>query len=636
MECPRCFFVKGQTVEGRRCAACGRSYQPSVNVYLGLVTLVYVVFIRYVNFALTSEFIDMRAPRCWPPLGLFGWARWPVDIQMRPELILVLGAMLAVIVFVPVVMSILYGKRAGFLLAAAALIVGPDIALGLLLMLSAWIAGGWTLRMNNKIGTALLASLPIWIAYLVGSRPTEDVPLPAAYYVPALVGILIEVALVFAVLLPMRPLKWNARWAGVALCLLCVVPIVAYKLAVGEDAIAYAVLSRDVGLQSALFRDVPGAEVSEDLWDEARKHFEQRRKQEIAERGPNPLHVPGIPTEQVDEQARRQAWVNLRKIELATELQKKLNTDREIVLDRCVTFLEKYPDSRYEPEVLHTMIRAMDMVVDTSALRGQSMASLPIDYDAGRIRSEHSREACQRLVEQYPESRWAIVARVKLADYQARRGNFQNAIGSFGDILQDYRDEVDAPLRDTANLSVFASLLDVGARRREAMRAEIVDREYRRAERERAFLLENAGDEVCGDQVLESYLRIGQFEVRSARVARLTGLLEACPNGKMSDNLAFDLATLETNVRDRMAALERVAHAYRGSDGAAMALYELAEIERRLEGDLLENKRKAVAHYRELIETYPDSYLAPMAERGLRVIERLLSEAGLSTGRGRR
>ncbi|NIA21383.1 MAG: hypothetical protein GWP05_05315, partial [Anaerolineaceae bacterium] len=46
MECGHCYFARDGRTEDRWCRSCGRSYRPGVNVYLGFVTLVYLVFVR--------------------------------------------------------------------------------------------------------------------------------------------------------------------------------------------------------------------------------------------------------------------------------------------------------------------------------------------------------------------------------------------------------------------------------------------------------------------------------------------------------------------------------------------------------------------------------------------------------------
>jgi len=660
MECPRCFFAKADAVDARRCAVCGRSYRPSVNVYLGLVTLVYIVFVRYVCFILTDNFFRMRGEK--PVWDIVRWGRWPVDLQFRPELIPVLGLMLAMLVLVPVVMGILYGKRGGFLLASVALVVGPNWLLGLLLFLGVWIAGGWTLRMTSKAGSAILGCMAVWVAYWmihpVWPGPTIDVPLATAYYMPALVAVVACVVLALGVGLFLRLVPWNARWVGVGLCVLCVVPIGAYKLWVGEDEIKYAVLSRQVGLESRWFTD---AQVANRLMDDVRKQDAEQRAREAREGPPSKLLVPGAPTEEVDEQERLNARVAVRKIAFAAELKAETDQRRQTVFDRCIAFLRRYPSSHHVPDVLFTMIRAIDMEVDTSALREPGTSSLPILYDAGRIKRGESKLLCEntvlaypeclragpdsppwqrvvrdyakdrgsrpiyeRLLRGYPGSRYAIVAMVRLAADEARYGDVRRAMARYDDVIETYRSEVDAPLRSTSHLSVFANLLDVGDRRREADRARFIDRHFRVAQRERAFLAENSGCPYCHDEVLKAYLQIPLFEVKANKLKKFREMLRTCPKCMLADNVAYELALLESGKVDRMGALEKVAADYRTSDGAALALFALAETERTLEGDLIENRKKAIGHYKDLLRTYPDSYLAPMAEHGIMLIENSL------------
>ena len=56
---------------------------------------------------------------------------------------------------------------------------------------------------------------------------------------------------------------------------------------------------------------------------------------------------------------------------------------------------------------------------------------------------------------------------------------------------------------------------------------------------------------------------------------------------------------------------------YDQTDGAALALYGLADIESKLEGNRVENVRKAVGHYNRLLRDYPESYLAAPARQAV-------------------
>jgi hypothetical protein len=193
---------------------------------------------------------------------------------------------------------------------------------------------------------------------------------------------------------------------------------------------------------------------------------------------------------------------------------------------------------------------------------------------------------------------------------------------------------VAAPPKDLSNLSVFTDLLRLGDLLRSRQRAKCIDQEYRAAQRQWAFLSDNVGCPHCKDAVLKAYLDISPFEVPDVKRDKLKALLKQCPGCKMADNLAFDLAMLEDNLSRRLQDLDEVRTKYRGTDGAAQALYALAELKTNIESNRIENVKQAVEHYRELLRDYPKSYLAPSAEQKIRFLESTLANALSPRGTG--
>ena len=643
MECPHCFYLDAQTVDERHCAVCGRSYRPAVNVYLGLVALVYLVLMRYAssNLTLSGEFFNFRV-RPQPPWDIFAWARTPVDIVDRPSWIFVLALIMAVMVLTPIVMSLLYGKRGGALLLVIAFLTAPSGLLSLVMIPSVWIAGGWTLRLQHKTLSAILACLPPWAFLIIFSRPTVEVPLPAAYFVPAVLAVLIDLVIIFALFLPLRLFHWNARLAGVALCAFCVAPMGAYKLAVGEDELQYYRLARTVGLESRLYEDIPGAELDKKFQERARREVDQRRKADEEKRAAQERQgLPPIPVQEESYTADLQGLVNRYKAEWQAELQIKLDAARTDIPLRCRAFLDRFPNSRHVPEVLYTMSRAIDMDVDTSVLRETPASSKPIHFDAGRISrdprfTDESRQLCHKLLQWFPESAYAAVAMVKLAEFEAAHaGRIDEAVRLYNRVVEAYAKEVDAPLPDLARLSVFTDLFTVGGKLRGHTRALIIDEEFRIAQRERAFLVENRDCPRCGNQLLADYLALPPFELPQAKRAALRALLTRCPDGKLADNAAFDLALLEPDVQSRLAALAAVKDRYRGTDGAAAALFNLADLKTKLESNRFRNMKEAIDLYQEFLRQYPASYLAPSVDNRIRALENAVLRTSADTDRSR-
>ena len=624
MECGHCYFAHDGRAEDKWCLSCGRSYRPAVNVYLGLVTLVYLVLIRYVNYCLSGNFLRMGDKPSWI---MFHWARWPVDIQQRPEFILVLGGFLAVMVLVPVVVAILYGKRGGALLATVALVIGPSWLVGALLFGCIWIAGDWRLRLSSKVGSALLACAPIWLFYLIASVPREDVALSGAYYIPALVSILMAIVLIFLLLVPLRILRWNARVAGIALSLLCILPIWTYKLWVGEDEIHYALLSRDVGLASGLFVDIPGEIVRKEIQELVGSEIEAEEADKVLRSGK--LQLAGLPVEELDKLAR----TNRMKINFKLQLKVRINAQKEEVRQRCEEFRKGYPGSRHLADVYYTEARALDMDLDLRSFYDPLATSLPIRFSADRIvhndndkdrdKDKSSLAIWKRLRDGFADGPYAAEAAVKLAAHLARTGKLDEANAAYEEFFKTYRDEVNQPLPDTSNLSVFTDLLVVGKRLRARTRAERIEQQYQIARKEHAFLVENRQASGAHDAVLADYLGLGRFLPDENKRTELARLLKSCESCPLADNLAYELAALAPKEVRREKML-KVSNDYKGTDGAALALLALAELAAHDEGDRRQGLQQAIDYCKELLIQYGKSYLARAAERKKHQYERAL------------
>ncbi|MBN2582006.1 MAG: hypothetical protein JXL80_02985 [Planctomycetes bacterium] len=634
MECARCFFARDGRTDEKKCRVCGRSYRPSVNVYLAFTTLVYLVFVGYFKYCLTGHFFAMTGR---PPLAVFSWARFPVDIQQHPALILVLGGLMALLVLVPVIVSMLHGKRGGILLAVIALMLGPSWLVALLLVASVWIAGDYRLRLSNKIVSAVLACVPVWLFYLIGSVPSEDVALPGAFYLPALTAIVMDIALIVVLLVPLKRLGWNARVGGVLLFLLCVIPIGAYKLAIREDEVHYAVFSRNFGLDSTYFADLPHSSVKSDIEEliarEAADDGEQPQddtggKDTARQQAPeaeSPLQVPGLPSEKVDHKARE---MRLRASYEMTVLAEMLKRQKKDVIRACAWFLDTYPKTTHRADVLYVQARCLDMVLDTRGLRDENEnlddGNLTVRFDYSRITSDESAALWQTLRDDYADGPYAAEATVKLAAHMARNGQFDQAMAAYDKFFETFESVVAQPSLDTKDLSVFTDLLRVGPLLRDRRRVERIEQQYYIAQRERAFLAENRSDGGADDKVLGEYLSLPPVLPARRRREELAALLERSKDSPLADNLACEIALAEPVAFARRKMLNDVKDTYKQTDGAGMALMALAELEAAAETNRAECLQRAIGYCDELINHYRTSYLSRVAEQKKRQYERLL------------
>lgn len=621
IECTRCYFDEGLDASGKApCTVCGRSYRPAVNVYLGFVSLVYLVFVRYVSYILTGEFFELGK---WPQQAIFHWARWPIDVQFRPEWYLILGAFLALLVMVPVVMGLLYGKRGGYLLAVIALVAGPSWVLGLMLFFCVWLAGGWTLRLHNKVASVTLGCLPAWIYYLVSSHPTTDVALPGAYFVPALLAVVISLLLIALIIAPLRMLHWNTRVVGIAVIAALVVPVASYKALVGEDSMQYAFLVRNYSLSSDTLGSSNGTSL-QDLRAAAEQQVDDELKRVAADAAmlnpdPEPLSVQQR-QELVD------ARLNLLKIESENTIRSAIDSRRQATVDHCQSFLSRYPLSRHAPEVLFMMAQAGDLEIDTSNLRDTRAVVFSIRFNYDRAAGD-TETIWRQLAENYPDTQYAATALAKLADLEARNGRFAEAGALYDAMIEKFGAEVDQPLPDISNLSLFTDLLRVGEKLERIHRLRHIDEQFRLARAQRALLTENANCPVCGGKILQQYLSADRFLPPKQRQRQLQQLLDNCPKGLMADNLSYELALLESNDRLRIEALEQVVQNFPATDGAALSLYEMARLDSTSQDPAMLRPERALRRYRELQQNYPNFYLSQTVAKQIALLDSAVRRA---------
>ncbi|NIA21611.1 MAG: hypothetical protein GWP05_06530 [Anaerolineaceae bacterium] len=165
----------------------------------------------------------------------------------------------------------------------------------------------------------------------------------------------------------------------------------------------------------------------------------------------------------------------------------------------------------------------------------------------------------------------------------------------------------------------------VGKRLRARARAERIEQQYQIARREYAFLVENRQADGADDAILAAYLSLSPFLPSENKRTELTLLLKRCGACPLADNLAYDLATLAPRADERDRMLRKVRADYRGTDGAALALLALAELEANAEGNRWRHLRRAVDYCNELLDQYPESYLARLAKQKKHQWERELA-----------
>jgi hypothetical protein len=519
MHCAKCFFYE-TSVGDEVCNRCGRAYLPEANLYLGLLALV----TGGAAWTLRNLLTGQADPLARPTLDLGAWVTWPVSIVECPAYGLVLGAWLAVLAVTPILAGIMYGKRGGWFLVIVEALVGPSLGLAAVTALGVWIAAGWTLRLQTKIVSALAGLAPVAAYWFVATALTDlGKGSPAATAVAPLVPRVLAPALHSMVYVP----AVTAVVVAVAAGLLAVGMGWVDRWHVRWPAAALAVLA--VGPALALVAFVGVDEIRYGLLGQAA--------------------AGDLPAGQAGSTGRAGLASVPGEAALASEM------------NRFQQFLGRCPGSPRAAEVRARLAADIEQIEN-----GSAPGAVPCGSD----------EVWQELANRHPKSPWAVDARLHLGDAAIRRGAFEQAEPFYRTALAQTA-YIAPPAEDPlADFSVVWDLFTIGAELRARQDAEHLRSVRRELLMHLALILENRQGTPNAGRALAMYFVALGLKGTSLYRDRLLAVAEADPKGPLADNVAYDLAMLETDDVRRLEALRQVAAAYPGEDGAMLALMAAA------------------------------------------------------------
>ena len=226
----------------------------------------------------------------------------------------------------------------------------------------------------------------------------------------------------------------------------------------------------------------------------------------------------------------------------------------------CAAFLARYPASRRTPEVRARLAEALER------LGPDAPPDLP-----------PAPEEWRDLLQRYPDSRWAVDARLHLGDDAASRGDFDAAERLFREALARTAD-LEVPTVDPlADFGVLGDLLTVGPALAVRERANHLQTLRGLVLMHLAILEENHRPTEAGGRALALYFTALAREGTNAYRPALLEARDADPEGPLADNVAWRLALFEADEARRLALLEQTAETYPGTDGAMQARLAAAE-----------------------------------------------------------
>ena len=329
---------------------------------------------RWVDFSLAAYAGDLRTP-----VGQIFLE--PLPVLRYPWMILVTGLLLAVTVSVPIIAGVLYHLRFAALFVVTVVVIGHAPVLAGVTALGCLLAARTRLRSDMPFVAALLGILPV-AAYLyvlgfLGANTVTVVSLQRwllyAPFVIALVGAVIAAAIIFT-LASVTGYRPGIVWP--VLLLMSAGPVATFYLKVGPDELAYCLTAQPLAAGDALLE---GAPLGQWILDHNARGLKSR----------NLIHrVVG-----------------------------DMKSHRTRLARTCRDFLERFPDSPREPEVLWILARCESLQLDRRAYESGMIrytSSYPLPASAAHYR---------RLIADHGQSPQAALARLGLAQLTARDGD---------------------------------------------------------------------------------------------------------------------------------------------------------------------------------------------------------------------
>ncbi|MEK6799906.1 MAG: hypothetical protein AABZ12_13145 [Planctomycetota bacterium] len=495
----------------------------------------------------------------------------PISAQDVPILIPIVGLLMASLIAIPILVAILYRfwSSLPFIAVVGLLAVMPWLALTLLG--SCVLASVRPFRTRFRFMSALIGLVPCIVYLALAWKGTWEIvvgridPVDAVKFVAPWVLAVVAAAMLFAVVLAIAKLV-NYRPGAVTplLALMFGLPVAMFELHVGRDELYYRLLEQ---LDGAYFADV---DASAD-WTTAVALAWQR-------------HPLPRPSWEAIRQTEEQKWL----FGLGANIgpyESELTPHQAEVAHRCDWFQRFFPDSRYLPNVLYIKARSWDQRVDLEEFRRTKWIRFYDDFP-----NVASRETWTTILVNRPTTPVGAVARLRLAQLEAREGDVDRAAAKLAELIDVYR----RPATDRKAAAATEETLLGADTDPEAGLNVRVDRVLLEAHRLHSLLTSNNDplygfDPLSGPRQPTAAVWFGLLDLdpRDGRyVANLKALQAAYPRCQIEDNLELEIARSTPGPRGRIVILESLLERFPDRDAAPEALVRLAMAYRRTQQPL--------------------------------------------------
>lgn len=530
----------------------------------------------------------------------------PISVQDVPMQIPILGLLMGALIAIPILVAILYrfGSSMPFVAVVGFLAVMPWLAATL--FFSCLIASVRPLRTRFRFMSAMFGLLPAVIYLILAWSGTTDAvmgridPIDRIKFVAPWVLAIVSASIVFATVLGIAKLV-DYRPGAIAplLAVMFGLPVALFEFGVGRDELYYRLLE---SVNDYHFAD---KDASLPLRLAVRRSWAQ--------------HPAPRPSMDVVKEAVETRW----QFELAADVgheQSVLSGHQAELVDRCDWFLKYFPDSRYAPNALFIKARALDMRVDPEAFRRTKWIRFYDDFP-----SVASRSTWQTLTRVSPDSMLGAVAKLRIAQLNARDGKVQQALGVLGELCS----RLDATHQQETTLSAAQVTVDSVLTRNAPELSLDISFDHLTLEAHRLHdLLRNNRDPIYGYDPIAGERRDStdfpfglldlapRYERTSAGGSawsyrdNLRLLKRKYRNAQIEDNIDLEIAKASEKLPEQIERLETLVRDYPKRDAIPEALYRLGVAYRR--SDQVEPSRRAVQR---LVREYPDTIWTRWAAR---------------------
>lgn len=533
-----------------------RKYRVRALVLLTLNFLVFAGVCVFTHWLHTGEPFDFSPESYFEPFRFWGgestnlndFVLAPIDVRQTRMHGVVLGLLVAVIVAVPIAVAILYRFQTSLPFIGVVLLLAHMPWMAISLTGSCILAAVRPFRLRFRYGAALVGLLPV-MAYLyfatrsaneemvLLTRPEERVLLMLPWVLA-----LIAAAVMFAVILIIaRTVNYRPGAVLPVLAAMAITPAVLFHTRVGPDELAYRVLEERFGPQSTLFRPVVDAT--------------PQIRALVRDYDPDPREILQAWSGEVDSLLRRGVRAFLLDL-----LEAQAAADAA-----CTRFYQTYPQSRHTAAVLYIHARALDTRLSEERLKLRQERALYFEFPHPR-----SERPWSVLWKQYPDSPFAIVAGLRLAQLHLRQGDADAALERLRPIvLRRGGTAADAPLAPPDLLQPEAAWTALPFKPEPYLKEALELYELIRL---------NSADPQYGNEPLQKLASLDPRRTGGYK-QQLLRLIDAYPDALLYDNLVVQWANSFSQPSDRAHMLSRCLEHLPTGDARLEAAYRLASLE---------------------------------------------------------